>query len=257
MWEYPQYQPNASLSSFSSCVQNFWIQNVENERSLGYNIFKIISFYPCILYLCFDHLLKGTKLCSLALVCDRKSLQNLCSLTLMRERNHAKEGEDLGENVGRELFLCHGDSSMSFSLNLFLSYIQFFFKDLNLFLNIFASREIIVGVLCPTFQTCDLCLVDFHLAKCLSFHISLGNKLLLIGAKLEQSFCEHKCGHDILDISSKVLFHLGHLCGACFSAFLNCFLEIFLLRKLKGICVLYLRVSLTSLGREVLKVVLL
>ncbi|KAI5676979.1 hypothetical protein M9H77_07929 [Catharanthus roseus] len=45
------------------------------------------------------------------------SLENPCTGTLMLERNHTMEFEEQGENVGKELSLCHEDSLISPFLN--------------------------------------------------------------------------------------------------------------------------------------------
>lgn len=126
-------QSNSFLVSNFLCVQPFWIQNMENEGSLDYNIYKTISFYPPIPYLCFDHLLKETKLCSFALVCDRIPLQHLFSLISMLGKNQTMGCEDQGGGMGKEFSVNYEDITISLSLNPFLLCHEISFKELKLF----------------------------------------------------------------------------------------------------------------------------
>ncbi|KAI5676917.1 hypothetical protein M9H77_07867 [Catharanthus roseus] len=255
---------------------------------MDYYSYDIISLSPPPSYSCFGHFCKETKSCSFVLDLDRNSLQHTYTITSMSQKRHIMEFEGQGESIGEKLFLCYGDSSMSFSSNLFLFYLAFIFKgfklfldgyvslefnlmlinldrthllvikdsihdslvfithdvepwniydslgdanhrtfgllgnnsygfdgslfsllgdyyELKLFLNAYAFHEIIVGVLCSIFRTCDLCLIHVHLSNCLSFYDSLQNQLLTRDPKLEHSCFDIKCWHDILDIISLVI----------------------------------------------------
>ncbi|KAI5653367.1 hypothetical protein M9H77_30554 [Catharanthus roseus] len=101
------YQTNSILVSDSSCVQKVLLQNMENEGSLDYKIYKTISFFTPTSYLCFDHFLKETKLNSFALIFYRISLEHPCTWTSMLGRNHTMEFEEKEEMVGKEPSLCH------------------------------------------------------------------------------------------------------------------------------------------------------
>ncbi|KAI5681656.1 hypothetical protein M9H77_02884 [Catharanthus roseus] len=79
-------------------------------------------------------------------------------------------------------------------------YLEFYFKDLKLFLNAYVFHDIPVGTLCAIFQTCDLFPIDVHLSICLSFHESFRNQLLTKDAKLQQSCFDLKCWHDIISL---------------------------------------------------------
>ncbi|KAI5672352.1 hypothetical protein M9H77_12716 [Catharanthus roseus] len=68
------------LVRYSSCLHNFFTQNLENEESLDYNINKTISFFEPISDKCFDHFLKGTKLNSFALISFIGILLNILAL---------------------------------------------------------------------------------------------------------------------------------------------------------------------------------
>ncbi|KAI5676533.1 hypothetical protein M9H77_07483 [Catharanthus roseus] len=92
-------QTNSILLRNSSCVQNFSMQNMENERNLDYHIYKAISFFTLTYYLRFDHFLKGTKFNPFTLFFYRISHGHPCTWTLMLGRNHTMDFEELGEIV--------------------------------------------------------------------------------------------------------------------------------------------------------------
>ncbi|KAI5653129.1 hypothetical protein M9H77_30316 [Catharanthus roseus] len=73
---------------------------------------------------------------------EGNSLQHDCAIKSMRRRRHTMEFEGQGESIGVKLFLCYGDSSMSFSSNLFLFYLMFSFKELKLFLDAYVFLEL-------------------------------------------------------------------------------------------------------------------
>ncbi|KAI5682065.1 hypothetical protein M9H77_03293 [Catharanthus roseus] len=125
----------------SLCVKKFMRQNMENEGKMDYYSYDIISFPPAPSHSYFGHFFKETKSCSFVLDLDRNSLQHACTLTSMSGRRHTMEFEGQGENIGGKLFLCYGDSSTSFSSNLFLFYLVFSFKDLKLFFDGYAKLE--------------------------------------------------------------------------------------------------------------------
>ncbi|KAI5682165.1 hypothetical protein M9H77_03393 [Catharanthus roseus] len=108
-------------------------QNMEIEGKMDYYSYDIINFPPPPSDSCFGHFCKETKSFSFVLDFDRNSLQYVCSITSMSGRRHTIEFECQGESIREILFLCYGDSSMSFSSNLFLFYV-FFFKEWKLFL---------------------------------------------------------------------------------------------------------------------------
>ncbi|KAI5652896.1 hypothetical protein M9H77_30083 [Catharanthus roseus] len=106
-----------------------------------------------------------------------------------------------------------------------------------LFLNAYAFHEIIVGVLCAIFRTCDLCLIDVHLSNCLSLHDSLRNQLFTRDAKLEQSCFDLKCWHDIVDITSLLVDSFSSwtpMWGMIPSNFLYSCVGKFLVKKVEG-----------------------
>ncbi|KAI5653961.1 hypothetical protein M9H77_31148 [Catharanthus roseus] len=108
---------------------------MENEGKMDYYSYDMKSFLLQHSYSCFCHFCKQTKFCSFVLDLDRNFHQHACTITSMSGRRHTMEFEGQGESIGGKLFLCYGDSSMSFSSNLFLFYLVFSFKELKLFLD--------------------------------------------------------------------------------------------------------------------------
>ncbi|KAI5677038.1 hypothetical protein M9H77_07988 [Catharanthus roseus] len=116
-------------------------QNMENAGKMDYYSYDIISFPSLPPYSYFGHFCKETKSCSFELDLDGNFLQYACTLTSMSRRRYIMDFEGQGESVGGKLLLCHGDSSMNFSSNLFLFYIVFSFKELKLFLDRYSFLE--------------------------------------------------------------------------------------------------------------------
>ncbi|KAI5671533.1 hypothetical protein M9H77_11897 [Catharanthus roseus] len=98
-----------------------------------------------------DH--EKTKSCSFALDLDRNSLQHACTIISISGRRHTMEFGGQGKRVGGKLFLHYGDSSMSFSPNLFIFYLMFSFNELKLFLDGYVFFSLILHVLPPILVT--------------------------------------------------------------------------------------------------------
>ncbi|KAI5661837.1 hypothetical protein M9H77_21160 [Catharanthus roseus] len=101
----------------------------------------------------------------------------------MSRRRHTVEFEGQGESIVGKLFLCYGDSSMSFSSNLFLFHLVFSFKELKLFLD---------GSIRRVVERCSYMILFFE-----TFVIVLNgvapfeNHFLNVKVQLE-TLCDHK-----------------------------------------------------------------
>ncbi|KAI5666535.1 hypothetical protein M9H77_16388 [Catharanthus roseus] len=145
--------------------------------------------------------------------------------------------EDQKKDGGKGVLLSQANSSINFLTNSSPSYLEFYFKELKLFLNAYAFHEIIIGALCTISRSFDLYLINVHLSNCLSLHDSLQNQLLNRDAKLKQSCVDLKCWHDILDIISLVLDSFSSwtpMRGIIPSNFLDLFVGKFLVKKVEG-----------------------
>ncbi|KAI5672222.1 hypothetical protein M9H77_12586 [Catharanthus roseus] len=94
---------------------------------------------------------------------------NVCEFLESSEASFVLGIEEQRKSGGKGVLLSKANSSISFLTNSSPSYVEFYFKELTLFLNAYALHEII-------------------------------NQLLTRDAKLEQSCFDLKCWHDILDV---------------------------------------------------------
>ncbi|KAI5664039.1 hypothetical protein M9H77_23362 [Catharanthus roseus] len=229
---------NSFLIKDSLCVQKFQRQNMEIEGKMDYYSHEIISFPPPPSYSCFGHFRKVAKFRSCVFDLDRHSLQRAFTITSMNGRKQTIEFEGQGESVGRKLFLCYGDSYMSFSSNPFLFYLVFSFKELKLFLD---------GDHCVKFQEETTAHFQYvltsldtyvkNLFDCLYLHYSLQNQLFTRDAKLEESCFDIKCWHNILDIIPLVVDSFSSwtpMWGMLPSNFLDSCVGKFLVKKVEG-----------------------
>ncbi|KAI5672663.1 hypothetical protein M9H77_13027 [Catharanthus roseus] len=157
---------------------------------------------------------------------------NICEFLESNEASFVLGIEYQGKGGGKGVLLSLTKSSISFLTNSPHSYLEFYFRELKLFLN-----KIIVGALCTVFRTCDPCLIDVHLSNCLSLHDSLWNQLLTRDAKLEQSCFDLKCWYDIFDIISLVVDLISSwtpMWGMIPNYFLDPFVGKFLVKKVEG-----------------------
>ncbi|KAI5672035.1 hypothetical protein M9H77_12399 [Catharanthus roseus] len=126
---------NHFLACFSLCVQKFEAQDLKNEGSLYYKLYKTISFLPSTSFLSFDFIINGSNSRSFSNFCDRIQSQffNFLNTTCGTKLNHgimkAKE-----KGMGNELSIGYEDTSMSLCLNPFHLYHEFSFEELKLFL---------------------------------------------------------------------------------------------------------------------------
>ncbi|KAI5678511.1 hypothetical protein M9H77_09461 [Catharanthus roseus] len=142
--------------------ENDYAQHGEGIEDGLYCSYNIISFPLPPSYSCFGHFCKETKSCTFVLDLDRNSIQYACTIISLCGRRHTMEFEDKGENVGGKLFLCYGDSSISFSSNLFLFYLVFSFKELKLFLDGYDFLEFILSMRYEPWNTSDSLGVTNH-----------------------------------------------------------------------------------------------
>ncbi|KAI5653475.1 hypothetical protein M9H77_30662 [Catharanthus roseus] len=161
---------------------------------------------------------------------------NICEFLESNEASFVLVIEDQRKSGGKAVLLSQANSSIIFLTNSSPSYLEYYFKELKLFLNAYAFYEIIVGVLCTIFQTCDLCLIDVLLSNCLSIHDSFRNQVLTRDAKLEQYCFDLKCWHDILDVVFKVVDSFPSWAPMCSMIlnFLDSFVGKFLAKKVEG-----------------------
>ncbi|KAI5667417.1 hypothetical protein M9H77_17270 [Catharanthus roseus] len=149
---------------------------------------KTYDHIPCVMV---------TKSCSFILDLNINSLQHAC--TSMGERRHNMEFEGRGKNAGGKLFICSGDSSMSFSSNLFLFYLMFSFKELKLSLELNAFYVISVRNCMVNLFTCELVLdVDHMLRK------KMNGSLKVFKAHLSD-LVKTTYGNDVFDLNLKNL----------------------------------------------------
>ncbi|KAI5668880.1 hypothetical protein M9H77_18733 [Catharanthus roseus] len=136
---------NHFLACFSPSVQKFEAQNMENEGSLGYKLYKTISFLPSTYFL-----IQSQFLDFLTTSCGTKP-------------NHGMKAK--GAGMGKELSIGYGDKSTSLSLNPFLLCHVFSFKELKLFLELYVSYVTLVGNVMVNPFTCELALDVAHIFK--------------------------------------------------------------------------------------------
>ncbi|KAI5672376.1 hypothetical protein M9H77_12740 [Catharanthus roseus] len=96
---------NHFLPSFSLSVQKFEAQSMENEGSLGYKLYKTISFLPSTSFSSFDSIINESICCSFSFFCDRIQSQflNFLTTTCGTKPNHGMEAKE--EGMGKELFI--------------------------------------------------------------------------------------------------------------------------------------------------------
>ncbi|KAI5683074.1 hypothetical protein M9H77_04302 [Catharanthus roseus] len=82
---------NHFLACYSQSVQKFEAQNMENEGSLGYQLYKTISFLPSMSFLSSDFIINESNSCSFPFFCDRIQSQFLNFLDLW---NKAKSWDE-------------------------------------------------------------------------------------------------------------------------------------------------------------------
>ncbi|KAI5664021.1 hypothetical protein M9H77_23344 [Catharanthus roseus] len=123
---------------------------MENEGKIDYYFYEIISFPPPPSYSCFGHFCKEATSCSYVFDLDRNSLQHACTITSMNKRRHPMEFEGQSESIGGKLIedqrksggkgvlLSPTNSSIIFLTNSSPTYLEFYSKELKLFLNSYA-----------------------------------------------------------------------------------------------------------------------
>ncbi|KAI5667651.1 hypothetical protein M9H77_17504 [Catharanthus roseus] len=111
-----------SISTLLENMNKFEAQNMEYEVNLGYKLYKTISFLPSISFLSFDFIINES---NKSQILGRK----------------AKE-----EGMGKELSIGYEDTSISLSLNPFLLCHEFYFKELKLFLELYAAYVTLVTI---------------------------------------------------------------------------------------------------------------
>ncbi|KAI5652456.1 hypothetical protein M9H77_29643 [Catharanthus roseus] len=118
---------------------------MENEGSLGYKLFKTISFLPSTSFFSFDFTSNESNSCSFSFFCNRIQSQflNFLTTTCGVKSNHGMKAKE--EGMGNELSNGFEDTLLNFSLNPFLLYHEFSFKELNLFLELYASYVTLVA----------------------------------------------------------------------------------------------------------------
>ncbi|KAI5677450.1 hypothetical protein M9H77_08400 [Catharanthus roseus] len=120
---------NHFLSCFSPSMQKFEAQKMENEGSLGYKLYKTKSFLLSTSFLSFDFIINESNSCSFSFFCDRIQSQFLHFLTTTcgTKLNHRMEAKE--EGMGKA----------------FLYYYEFSFKELKLFLELYAAFVTLAG----------------------------------------------------------------------------------------------------------------
>ncbi|KAI5652515.1 hypothetical protein M9H77_29702 [Catharanthus roseus] len=90
--------------------------------------------------------------------------------------------------MGKELSVASEDTSLSLSLNSFLYYHEFSFKELKLFLELYASYVTLVGNVIVNPFTCNLAFGIDHMLKCSSPCAYLEKQLLVSVARTKPSY---------------------------------------------------------------------
>ncbi|KAI5652873.1 hypothetical protein M9H77_30060 [Catharanthus roseus] len=199
---------NSIVVSDSSYVQKFFTQNLENEGSFDYNIYRTISFFDPTY-----HSLKEIELYLFAIIFDSISLEPPCTWTSMLGRNHIKNSEDQEEIVEKELFQCHEDSSINPSLNPFLLSHEVSYEELKWFRASYVTHVSIIGDACSISFGGGLFLVVPYVSKYLSSHTSFEESLMHSGVKFDPScyYFVYASFSQVLDFISKVHFEYHHL----------------------------------------------
>ncbi|KAI5668831.1 hypothetical protein M9H77_18684 [Catharanthus roseus] len=106
---------------------------MKNEGSLGYKLYKAISFLPSTSFLSFDFIINETNSCSFSLFCDRIQPQFLNFLTTTYGTKSKHWMKAKGEGLGKELNIGYAGTSISLSINTFLLWNESSFKEFKLF----------------------------------------------------------------------------------------------------------------------------
>ncbi|KAI5664179.1 hypothetical protein M9H77_23502 [Catharanthus roseus] len=156
---------------------------------------------------------------------------NICEFLESNEASFVLGIEDQRKSCGKGVLLSQANSSISFLTNSSPSYLDFYFKELKLFVNAYAFHDIIEELYVLFFE-----LVIYALLLFTYLIVYLQNQLLNRDAKLEQSCFDLKCWHDILDIISFVLdsFPSWTPVWGMIPNFLDSFLGNFLVKKVEG-----------------------
>ncbi|KAI5676279.1 hypothetical protein M9H77_07229 [Catharanthus roseus] len=142
----------------------FLTQNMENERSLNYKIYKTISLFTPTSYI---------------------SLEHPYTWTSKIGRNHTMKSEVQGDIVGKELFQFHENSSMSPFLNPSLLIHEVSYEELKLLLASYVSHMSIIEDVCSISIGGHLFLVVPYVSIC--SHTSFAKSLMHSGVKFDPS----------------------------------------------------------------------
>ncbi|KAI5662628.1 hypothetical protein M9H77_21951 [Catharanthus roseus] len=121
---------------------------------------------------------------------------NFLTTTCGTKPNHGMKAKE--EGMGKELSIGLEDTSLSLSLNPFLLYHEFSFKELKLFLDLYASYVTLVRNVMVNPFTCDLAFVIDHMLKCSSPCAYFEKQILVSVARIKPSYHDLELLHDNL-----------------------------------------------------------
>ncbi|KAI5664505.1 hypothetical protein M9H77_23828 [Catharanthus roseus] len=139
------------------------------------------------------------------------------------------------ESMGHELSVSHEDIIISFSINLYRLCHELSFKELKLFLLVYASYMVMVGGSLVMALTFHLALDVARMSKCLSSRAHLEKQLFDTDARIKLSYFDLELLHDDLIIDliigntlsscasmwSKIYIFLGSLVGSGYAKRVN------------------------------------
>ncbi|KAI5669854.1 hypothetical protein M9H77_19707 [Catharanthus roseus] len=151
--------------------KKFEAQDLANEGSLYYKLYKTISFLPSTSFLSLDYIIKESNSCSLSIFYNRIQSQffNFLTTTCGTKSNHGMKAK--GDDMEKELSISYEDTSISLSLNIFLLCRELSFKELKLFLELNASYVTLVGNIMVNPFTCEQALDVAHMFKSSSSYV--------------------------------------------------------------------------------------
>ncbi|KAI5653180.1 hypothetical protein M9H77_30367 [Catharanthus roseus] len=138
--------------------------------------------------------------CDTSLPLISVSSKELLPTTCGTKPNHGMKSKE--EGMGKELSIGFEYTSLSLSLNPFLLYHDFAFKELKLFLELYAPYVTLVGNVIVNLFTCDLAFDIDHILKCSSPCSYLEKQLLVSIVRINPSY------HDLELLRDNIFFDL-------------------------------------------------
>ncbi|KAI5677093.1 hypothetical protein M9H77_08043 [Catharanthus roseus] len=148
--------------------------------------------------------------------------------TTFGESDHRMKAKE--EGIGKELNIGFEETSLSLSLNPFLLYREFSFKELKLFLELYASFVTVKVMVSPFI--CEVAFDIDHMLKCSSPCASLDKQLLVSNRELNHLTMTLSCYMILFSLIFLLLIshRLVLICGVRFISSLDLLLKVVMIR---------------------------